>query len=147
MQCNMVDIVGIIIAVTGWSLDMLGSVLTVVDVDSVALGSSSGCFAAVGTISYNIPFSLLLTFNISGESCFSAGRGVVVVKGVNGMWLNTRYIQRRYLQVCKPKLFQFQVTKFKCLLMILGVFYCNPKYGVGTFCKYCVYYCEISLTL
>ena len=67
---------------------MLGSVLTVVDVDSIALGSSSGCFAAVGTISYNIPFSLLLTFNISGESCFSAGRGVVVVKGVNGMWLN-----------------------------------------------------------
>ena len=69
---------------------MLGSVLTVVDVDSIALGSSSGCFASVGTISYNIPFSLLLTFNISGESCFSAGRGVVVVKGVNGMWLNTR---------------------------------------------------------
>ena len=86
---------------------MLGSVLTVVDVDSVALGSSSGCFAVVGTISYNIPFSLLLTFNISGESCFSAGRGVVVVKGVNGLWLNTIFREDTYKCV-NPKCSNFR---------------------------------------
>ena len=82
-------------------MDMFGSVLTVVDVDSGALGSSSGCFAAVGTISYNIPFSLLLTFNISGESCFSAGRGVVWCRGSQRCQRNVaeHYIQRRYLQV------------------------------------------------
>ena len=146
MQCNMLDIVGIIIAVTGWSLDMLGSVLTVVDVDSIALGSSSGCFAAVGTISYNIPFSLLLTFNISGESCFSAGRGVVVVKGVNGMWLNT--IFREYTYKCvNPKCSNFRWPSLNACSWYWVSFIVIRSMAWALFCKYCENYCEISLTL
>ena len=96
-------------------MDMFGSVLTVVDVDSGALGSSSGCFAAVRTISYNIPFSQLLTFNISGESCFSAGRGVVWCRGSQRCQRNVaeHYIQRRYLQVFILNIMK-TIAKFRC---------------------------------
>ena len=108
-------------------MDMFGSVLTVVDVDSGALGSSSGCFAAVRTISYNIPFSLLLTFNISGESCFSAGRGVVWCRGSQRCQRNTI----------------FREDTYKCLYTLLLVYSEGRRWHF----KYYENYREISLTL